>query len=232
MVHSLVTDEADTYGGVSPNDFPMYGIRDASRCLKIASATLRSWFVGTNRGTFPPVLEPAATGPLKLSFNNLAEAYVLRSLRTEHEVKLDKIRSAIIEAQEQLDISRLLLNRGLKAHAGDLLIEKFGQYLMLGRSGQLAMRELLKGVLERFIWEEENFPSTILPFVPYAHLTDKVIAINPRRSFGAPHLHKRGITTAIIAMRFNAGESMKELAADYRVPDDQIRTAIVYEEAA
>jgi len=35
------------YGNYSPNDFPMYGIRDASRYLKIPSATVRSWFVGT-----------------------------------------------------------------------------------------------------------------------------------------------------------------------------------------
>lgn len=231
-----MTDTAaqEIYGDMSPNDFPMYGVRYASHCLKIAPATLRSWFAGTNRGVFAPVLEPAAFGPITLSFNNLAESFVLRSLRRDYDVKLWDIRQAISEAESELGIDRLLLRQDLKTHAGELLIEKFGNYLTLGNSGQYAMKRVLDEVLDRFVWEDPNFPSTLFPYLPQAvRLSDdKIIAINPKRSFGAPYLASTGITTAIIAKRFDAGDSIHNLAADYRVDEDEIGAAIVYEEAA
>lgn len=220
------------YGGFSPNDFPMYGIRDASRYLKIPSATVRSWFVGTNRGAFLPVLNPAAVGPLKLSFNNLAEVYVLHSLRTEHDVKLSNVRDAIAEAERELGIERLLLRSNLKAHAGQILIEKFGRYLTLGAAGQYALKEMLDAVLERFIWEDPDFPSMLFPYLPNARRSDKVVALNPKRSFGAPYLASRGVTTAVIASRFDAGETIPSLAEDYKVEEAEISAAIVYEKAA
>ena len=226
---------ADTklvYEDTSPNDFPMYGIRDASRYLKIPGATLRSWFAGTNRGRFLPVLKPASLPPLKLSFNNLAEAFVLHSLRTEHDVQLSKVRQAVAEAETELGIERLLLHRDLKTHMGQLLIEKFGAYLMLGQAGQYTMKVMLEAVLERFIWEDPKFPSTLFPYLQTGARPEKVIALNPKRSFGAPHLSSRGITTAVIVSRFDAGETIPTLAKDYEVEEKEISAAIVYEQAA
>jgi uncharacterized protein (DUF433 family) len=223
---------AATYGDYSPNDFPMYGIRDASRYLKIPGATVRSWFVGTNQGAFKSVLTPAAVNPLKLSFNNLAEAYVLHSLRTEHHVQLQRVRKAIAEAESELGIDRLLLNRGLKTHAGQILLDKFGAYLSLGASHQYAMKEMFEAVLKRFVWEDPDFPSMLFPYLPGARRTDKVVVLNPKRSFGAPHLASRGITTAVIVSRFDAGESIRALAKDYKVEESDIGAAIVYEQAA
>jgi uncharacterized protein (DUF433 family) len=228
----MTTSAPQLYGDYIPNDFPMYGIRDASRYLKIASATLRSWFVGTNQGAFKSVLTPATVGPLKLSFNNLAEAYVLHSLRTEHHVQLRLVRRAIAEAERELGIERLLLRRDLKAHAGQLLLEKFGAYLSLGASGQYAMKETFKAVLKRFVWEDADFPSMLFPYLPGARREEKVVVLNPRRSFGAPHLASRGITTAVIVSRFDAGESLSPLAQDYKVERAEISAAILYEQQA
>ena len=219
------------YGDSSPNDSPVYGIRDASRYLKIPSATLRSWFAGTNRGKFLRVLEPAAMSPVKLSFNNLAEAFVLHNLRTEHGVHLSKVREAIADAERQLGINRLLLRRDLKAHLGKILVEKFGEYLTLGQAGQYAMKVMLDAVLERFVWEDPNFPSTLFPFLP-GRQSAKVIALNPKKSFGAPYLASRGVTTAIIVSRYDAGETIQSLAKDYKVQEEEISAAIVYEQAA
>jgi uncharacterized protein (DUF433 family) len=220
------------YGDYSPNDFPMYSIRDASRYLKVPDATLRSWFVGTNRGAFSHVLKPSASGPRKLSFNDLAEAFVLHSLRTEHDVQLRLVRRAIAEAEKELGIERLLLRSDLKAHAGNLLLERYGTYLSLGASGRYAMKEMFRAVLERFEWEEPNFPSLLFPYLPGAKHDAKVVVLNPRRSFGAPHLASSGITTAVIVSRFDAGETIRTLAQDYKVEEAQISAAIVYEQAA
>jgi uncharacterized protein (DUF433 family) len=225
------TDEF--YGRQDPNDAPLYGIRDASRYLKIPPATLRAWFAGTNQGQFHQVLAAAETRPLRLSFNNLAEAYVLHSLRTEHDVRLSTIRTAIAEAEKELKITHLLRRRDLKTFAGRLLIDKFGHYLNLGASGQFAMKRMLDAVLDRFEWEDPAFPSKLFPFPQNAGLPgDRFIVLNPRRSFGSPTLASKGISTSIITQRYNANESIPSLAEDYGVTEQEITAAIVYEEAA
>jgi uncharacterized protein (DUF433 family) len=68
--------------------------------------------------------------------------------------------------------------------------------------------------------------------LPSSRRSEKVIALNPKKSFGAPYLASRGITTAIIVSRFDAGETIRSLAKDYAVEEDEISAAIVYEQAA
>lgn len=80
---------------------PAYTLADASRYLKVAGATLRSWVVGRH---YPkgagvahsrPLIRPAIGQPPTLSFWNLIEAHVLRALRTDHGVSLNALRQAI-----------------------------------------------------------------------------------------------------------------------------------------
>ena len=54
----------------------------------------------------------------------------------------------------------------------------------------------------------------------------KVIAMDPYLSFGRPVIEGTGITTAIIAERYKAGESIEELAHDYECPPPAIQEAI------
>jgi len=77
---------------------PAYSVAEAARYLKVAPATLRSWVAGRpypkGAGTAhsSPLIRPARNPPPTLSFWNLIEAHVLRSLRTDHSVKMDALR--------------------------------------------------------------------------------------------------------------------------------------------
>jgi hypothetical protein len=84
-----------------------------------------------------------------LSFSNLIEAHVLRSLRTEHGVPVKALRSALSYAENALGIDRLLLRPELRADAGRILLERYGQLIDLSTSGQLAMRLLFDEHLKR-----------------------------------------------------------------------------------
>src|SRR4051812_22060592 len=79
-----------------------YGLAEAARYLKLPTATLRSWVAGRTYPkaggceNFQPLIHPPQKGPPpQLSFWNLIEAHVLRSLRTEHGVALRELRNAI-----------------------------------------------------------------------------------------------------------------------------------------
>ncbi len=88
-----------------------YTITEAARYLKLPAATLRSWVVGRaypigkeHRAMFQPLIKRAQKHPPLLSFQNLIEAHVLRSLRTDHGVAIGELRKAIKHAEQKLSI--------------------------------------------------------------------------------------------------------------------------------
>lgn len=168
-----------------------------------------------------------------LSFWNLIEAHVLRSLRTEHGVSLKDLRAAIRYAERELSIERLLLNKELRTQAGKVFLDRYGELINLSASGQLAMRKIFDEHLKRVEWGNWEFPVRLYPFVLTEEpIAGKPIAIDPTIAFGRPVLLRRGISTGAIAERIDAGETVRDLAADYDLEQSEIEQAILYERAA
>src|SRR5437879_3683340 len=73
---------------------------------------------------------------------------------------------------------------------------------------------------------------SFFPFVVEPRSSEpKTIEINPLVGFGKPIIAGTGISTAIIASRFNARESIAELAEEYGCTPPQIEEAIRWERA-
>ena len=73
----------------------------------------------------------------------------------------------------------------------------------------------------------------LYPFVSVSAPSEqRPIVIDPRISFGRPVVLRKGISTSTIAERVDAGESVKEIAADYDLEPSEIEQAVVYERAA
>ena len=216
-----------------------YGLAEAARYLKLSPATLRAWTVGRHyptaagTGQFSPLLSLPTRRPPALSFWNLVEAHVLRSLRTDHGVSVKALRKALRYAEQELRIERLLLRRDLCTDAGKLFLERYGELIELSASGQLAMRKVFDEHLKRVEWDEREFPIRLYPFVSSdtPHVS-RPIAIDPQVAFGRPVVQKAGVSTLTIAERIDAGESVAELATDYDLTTEEIGQAVLYERAA
>ena len=214
---------------------PRYSVAQAARYVQISPTTLRSWVVGRpyptsegHRYSKPLIIRPVP-GDLRLSFSNLREAHVLRSLRTRHEVPMAAVRAALDYAADELKIQRLLLSRELMADAGSVFIERLGQLIDLSRSGQIAMKEMLDGHLSRIQWE----PIRLFPVVAARGLSGpRIVGIDPQVSFGRPFIVGKGVRTSTIVERLDAGEDREAVAADYGLEDFEIDEAILYERAA
>jgi uncharacterized protein (DUF433 family) len=218
---------------------PAYTLAEAARYLKVASATLRSWVVGRpypkggGIAHFQPLIRSASRQPAMLSFWNLIEAHVLRSLRTDHGVSIKALRQAVAYAEKSLSIVNLLLSKELRTQAGVVFLEHYGELIELSASGQLAMRRLFDEHLKRVEWDEWQFPVRLYPFVSSeVQSFDRPIAIDAKIAFGRPVVLRLGITTEIIAERMDAGENVSELASDYGLSEAEIEQAILYERAA
>jgi uncharacterized protein (DUF433 family) len=215
-------------------DSPGYKILEASWYLRIPYTTLRSWVVGRDYVAagevrrFQPAIEIADPDNTYLSFNNLVEAHVLWAIRRKHQIPFFKIRDAIDFLQRQFGTRRPLLGKQLMTDGIDLFVEKVGDLINVSRKGQMAMREVLQMHLRRIEYDKMDLPVRLYPFIhskPDPEPTGPVV-IDPNISFGRPIIHRIGVPTALIAERFNAGEKIAEIAADYGADLDDIEEAI------
>jgi uncharacterized protein (DUF433 family) len=64
------------------------------------------------------------------------------------------------------------------------------------------------------------------PIVSHCFSEPKWVVIDPQVQFGRPVLAGTGIPTFVIAERYEAGESISDLARDYDRPEKEIEEAI------
>ena len=218
-------------------DQPAYAVAEASRYLKLPAATLRSWVVGRpyakkeGMGHTRPLIHPPKKHPLLLTFWNLIEAHVLRSLRTEHGVSIKAVREALTYAEKSEKVERLLLRKDLQTDAGRLFLTKYCELIELSGSGQMAMRRLFEEHLKRVDWDEWQFPVRLYPFVSDGP-DWRPIAIDPKIAFGRPVVLRAGVSTGVIAERIDAGETVADLTDDYGLTVEEVEQAVLYERAA
>ncbi|HEX7181789.1 MAG TPA: DUF433 domain-containing protein [Thermoanaerobaculia bacterium] len=226
------------YGGMAPEEKPRYSITRAAHYLHISRSTLRSWVRGrdypkkTGIEHWPALIKAESL----LSFNNLIEAYVLRALRVDHGLRMAAVREALEYAQMEFGISRLLLSAELQATPGNVFLERFGQLINLNRSGQLAAKHLLHAVLQRVRRNPEGLPDRMFPVASYdinaLRHSPQLILIDPEVSFGRPIVASKGVRTAVITGRIDAGEDPQDVAQDYGLEPEELEAAISYERAA
>ena len=235
------------YGG-NPREMPLYSIPEAARYLKMPARTLRRWVNGdiadksTGRRT-EPVIHLPDSSRLMLSFINLVEAYVLSSIRRIENVQFDKVRASLEYLEGNFPSKHPFVDNQFWAADFHLYVEKAGRLICTSRHGQIVITEVVAQYLRRIDRDEKNIPIKIYPFskpisfdtsdasakVKRLEAIPKNISIDPLVSFGRPTLAGTGITTNVIAGRFVAGESAKELAKDYDITETQVEEAVNYE---
>ena len=216
-----------------PRNVPLYSIPECARYLGLPVPTVRSWVTAAASDVESdnlPLVQPAGTDPTALSFLNLIELHVLAALRRKHRVAMQKIRPAIGFLQNQLGVKNPLARRELLTDGLSIFTDNLGDLLNLSAGGQLAIREIIEIYLERVEHDEEGLAYRFYPFSRgEGREAPKLIMIDPNISFGRPIIAGSGVRTAVVANFFNAGETIAELANEYRLQPTQIEEAVRYE---
>jgi uncharacterized protein (DUF433 family) len=216
---------------------PAYTPAQAAAYLRLPVATVRAWAVGQHRhgehpGFFKPVIEAQHQGKLALSFVNLVELHVLSALRRIHDLPLPKIRKSLDYLRRRYGgVKNPLADLDLLTDGLDLWLEEIGAYVSLSGEGQTGIREVLEAHLRRVEREPTGRALRLFPFVRSLLRAEepRTIMIDPEVAFGYPVLSGTGIPTRAIADRFNAGDTIQQLAEDYHRPPEQIEEAIRWE---
>lgn len=206
-------------------ELPAYGVPEAARFLRTPYQTLRYWLVGSRR--VPPVVQVAA--PHRLSYFNLLECHAVMAMREVHRLRLQKVRKALASLNEHFPSKHPFLDRVLKTDGVDILTEELGSMINLTRNCQLEIKNFLALHLQRIEIQGEAYK--FFPFVMSRTPAEpKFIVIDPSVGFGQPVIAGTGISTATIAARFNARESVDELAEEYGRSKREIEEAIRWEQ--
>jgi uncharacterized protein (DUF433 family) len=222
---------------------PAYSVTEAAHYLHMPEETLRSWVAGR---LYPVAGHPKRSRPLihlddpnrqYLSFINLVEAHVLAAIRRRHGVMLPKVRKALDYLRREFRIERPLIDQTFQTDGLDLFGERYGELIYASREGQLAMKEIVGVYLKRIDRDASGLPTKLYPFTrdtegKAAPASDpRVVVMNPAVSFGRPVIAGTGIPVSSVYERYKAGDSVSDLARDYRLGISAIEEAIRCEAA-
>jgi uncharacterized protein (DUF433 family) len=225
-------------GEMSIFDRPAYRALEAARILGLPAATVTAWCFGQRyRGSagedkqFRPVVKAADRRNRLLSFANLCELHVLSAIRRHHRVTLPKVRRSLDYVRDKLASPRPLLDTQFQTNGIDLFVAHASQLLNVSKQGQQALRGEFERALARIERDANGAPIRLFPFTR-SHGAEgaAVIVVDPRLSFGRPLLMHAGVKTDVIRSRFNAGDSIGEMARDYRVEPAAIEEALRFEQ--
>ena len=208
---------------------PAYGLPEAAVYLKVPYTTLRYWLTGF--GKQAPIIVSAESVPTRLSFLNLLECHALAGMRKIYNLRLPKVRSALRKVSKDFPQPHPLVSEVFLTDRKDLFIERMGKIINLSQPYDQLSLEFLSMHLERVEIDPKGL-FRFFPFVREPRRSDlKIIEINPMVGFGKPVIAGTAISTAIIASRFNARESISALAEEYGCTPKQIEEAIRWESA-
>lgn len=165
-----------------------------------------------------------------LSFNNLTEAHILRAMRKVHGLTHQAIRKALQELAQLRQTTHPLLDESFETDGVGLFIRDQEQVINLSRRRQTEFREFVALYLHRIGRDSQGNAAHFYPFVVAESASEpRHISISPSVSFGKPVLAGTGISTAVIVGRFNARDSVADLAREYNVSPAVLEDAIRWE---
>jgi uncharacterized protein (DUF433 family) len=210
---------------------PIYGTVEAARYLRVPYQTLRYWILGSPR--MEPVIRIVSTSPPRLSFMNLMECHMLSFLRSNYSIRVPKVRRALETLARFHTHLHPLVDQPFETDEIDLFIREFGNELVnLCRGGQMVLPEILGAHLKRIEVDATGIYK-FFPFIEERKPTEpKSVTITPVVAFGKPVITGTGISTAVVASRFHARESIESLAEEYGRTPKEIEEAIRWESKA
>jgi uncharacterized protein (DUF433 family) len=161
-------------------------------------------------------------------FIGFAEAFVLSSFRRAG-VPLQRIRPAVEVLEKEIGVDHALASKRLYTDGAEVLFDyanKRGERevmeLVVVRTQQRQFSGVVKDYLKRIHYGGDGWADSVrLPTYGNA----KVI-VDPSVAFGLPIVAHGGARVEDLVDRFQAGDSVAEIATDFSVPPDEVEDVI------
>jgi uncharacterized protein (DUF433 family) len=215
----------------------LYTAPEASRLARVSTGRIRRWLRGytfaikSGSRASPPVVTsalPSINGTLTLSFLDLQEIRFVHGF-LEAGVKWKTLRR--VHEAAHLRLGPYPFSRG--------------DFVTDGRSILLDLTpEIHDGAFLDLISSQTSFKSVVSPCMATLKFSedgqasewwplgkDKLVVLNPRRSFGQPIVVREGVPTNILARLYKAEQSFARVARWFDVSERAVRDAVEYEDS-
>lgn len=193
---------------------------ETSSYLEIPYSTLTSWLNGKAAGApLIHAVEPTRKRQPSIPFIAVAEAHVLRSLRTLG-LRMSEIREAAAAVRDAFDTPYGLVSKRIATDGVDIFVEHGLGDLRRARDGQAPIQEVVAQYLRYLTWEaDDDFPSS-LQLSQYGETVP--VVIDPRFGRGLPVVEANRVPVQAITDLWEAGETVEDIAYDFDMTPEQV----------
>jgi len=205
----------------------IFTLRETAAYLGLPKSTVH-WWARSQDGEPLITCFPRKGRQATVPFIGFAEAFVLSSFRRAG-VPLQRIRPAVEVLKSEIGVEHALASKRLYTDGAEVLFDyasKAGEGqlmdLVVLRTKQRQFTEVVRSYLTRIEYGGDGWASSVhLP--TYARAD---VVVDPTIAFGLPIVVKGGARVEDLVDRFQAGDSVAELAEDFRVPASQVEDVI------
>lgn len=231
----MLAEKFDLYEGRDPRDIPAYSFREVALSIDVPVSTVRAWCVGQSNFEAVLSLPGEWTEYHALSFFNLIEANVIAELRREHKVPMSRVRTALDFLSNNVPVAHPLVETQLLVTPNQrVYIVHEGKHIDISAGGQWPLDAVVRKLLRRVHRGVQGIVSFFPRIPPPAHnaLPEEEYApvvVDPEVCFGRPLIAGTAIPTDVVADRYRGGDSIRKMAEDYDLAEEQIEAALRFE---
>jgi uncharacterized protein (DUF433 family) len=204
---------------------PSYLVQEAARYAQTTPKTIRNW---QGRGDLAERAIASRDPKLSLSYMQLIEVAVVAAFRRAG-IKLADVKAARDWLATTFKSEYPFAEFEFKRRGKELLVDYgkierkggSGKLLAPSKGGQLVWEEIVGDLLRDFEYDKN------IALRWHVIGKNEPIVIDPRISFGAPNVH--GIPTWILKGRWEAGETIAEIAEDFDLKPVLVTDALKFE---
>lgn len=228
------SDRSETFLGIG-----LYTVTEASRLTGVSPSRIRRWVAGydyTYRGktrhsesVWSPQV-PEVDGRVGLGFLDLIEVQFICALR-DRGASWKTIRQAAESARKEFKSAhpfatrRFLIRTDGKKFFGHVIAGRRGRKLMDLATREFVMENL---VSQSFVKSLDFDHGQVARWWPMGR--DRLVVIDPKRSFGQPIVMEKGVPTLVLADAYKAENSIKSVALWYNLSENSVKDAVEYEQ--
>lgn len=226
------TERDKTSGTMAPDDVrvarAIFTLRETAGYLGIPKSTVHWW--ARPPGSKTPLITcfPRRGREATVPFIGFAEAYVLSAFRRAG-VPLQRIRPAVEVLSATIGIEHALASKRLYTDGAEVLYdyavernERELLELVVVRTQQRQFSQVVRDYLKRIDYAGDGWASSVrLPIYGRAE-----VVVDPNVGFGLPLVARGGARVEDLVDRFQAGDSVAQLAEDFGVPAEEVEDVI------
>jgi uncharacterized protein (DUF433 family) len=206
----------------------IFTLRETAAYLDLPKSTVQWWARPPESKRSLITCFPAQGNAATVPFIGFAEAFVLASFRRAG-LPLQRIRPAVEVLAREIGVEHALASKRLYTDGAEVLFDyanrrgerEVGE-LVVVRTQQRQFSGVVKDYLKRIHYGGDGWADSVrLPAYENAE-----VVVDPKVAFGLPLVTHGGARVEDLVDRFQAGDSVHDIAEDFSVPTDQVEDVI------